>query len=104
MGKGFNNRGKKKKRRGVKKGYKHHWFYKYANWHETKVGKGLWRVTFLATKGRHRKAKYHKNAPPRGSKVVWWVQGVQKAVKIDKNRYKTKFTGIKRLIDFKRPR
>lgn len=101
----FRKRFRRKYKRGVPKGYRHHWDYKDARWHENKVKPGVWKITFMATKGRRgKKAKFHPGAPPIGTRIRWKVTGIQRAIKISRNKYKTKMIGTKRLLKIKRPR
>ena len=96
-------RGTRKYRRGVPRGYRHHWNYTNARWHENKVAPGLWNVTFTSVKRRRgRKARYHKGAPPRGTRILWKINGYQQARKLSDNSYATKFVGRKKLVYIKR--
>lgn len=108
---GRKNRGYRRARRrnrrksGVPKGYRHHWDYNNARWHENKTGPGTWSLTFTATKSRRgRHAKFHPNAPPVGTKVTWYISGKQTAIKVSPNKYVTKMIGKKRLVSIKRRR
>lgn len=86
-----------RKRKGVKKGFKHNWKYK-GHWKEKKVGKGIWRIDFRATKGR--KARSY-GGYAKGSRLKWKINATQYAIKTGKGTYQTRMIGTKRLIQAK---
>lgn len=83
---------------GVPRGYKHRWKYSKGPWNEIKIAPGKWLFTWSSTKGRKIKAKYHRNAPKRGTLIKWRINAVQTAYKKDANHYITKMKGRKTLI------
>lgn len=91
---------RKKRGQGVRKGYRHKWFYR-GKWNETKIGKGLWKIRFIASKGRKRPAGFHPNAPGIGTKIKWGIRAVQTARKVGRNTYMTDMKGTKRLLGIK---
>ena len=82
----------KRKKHGVKTGYKAFWGYRGV-WSERKVGPGKWKFTFTATKGR--KAEGYGSIK-RGSKINWKFRNVKQNVKkTAEGKYQTVLTGYK---------
>lgn len=79
----------------MRKGSRHNWAYR-GRWFERKIAPGKWRFSFMATK----RQKAHPGVK-RGSRFIWKINGVQRAVKTKSGRYQTKFTGTKKLIKAK---
>lgn len=88
---------------GVPRGYSHDWHYD-GRWKEKKLSPGKWKGSFKAIKTRKSPAKYHKNAPGKGSVVKWEIHGTQTATKLNKNKYATDFKFTKKLKDMKHRR
>lgn len=86
--------------RGVKPGYRHLWKYT-GLWNEKKIGKGLWKGSFRATKGKRSKSL---GGFPKGTKVLWKLTGTQTARKTAKGRYQTNFKFRKKLLKINVPR
>lgn len=84
---------KRYKRRGVPKGYEHNWAY-HGRWSERKVGPGLWKGRFRATKRKSAKVM----GPHRGTKIHWKGTFDQYAVKTGKGTYQTDMHFTKRLV------
>jgi hypothetical protein len=95
--------GRRRRKTGVPKGYKHDWNYD-GRWQEKKVRPGVWVGRFKAVKKRRVSAKQHPNSPGKGSVVQWKINGYQTATKISKNKYLTDFVFVKKLKKMKHRR
>lgn len=84
------------KTKGVPIGYPETWKYQ-GRWKEKKVGKGIWKIDFKATKGR--KAAMGNLKP--GTVIKWKINAIQYAKKTAAGRYQTRMIGTKKLIRIK---
>lgn len=92
----------KKKGRGVPIGYKHHWKYPNGKWNETKVGKGgKWKFRFKSSKIRKGSKK---GGPPKGYKILWKINGLQRATKVGPRKYETDMIGQKQALGWYDPK
>lgn len=88
-------------RRGVKIGYYiPGWTYR-GRWRERKLGRGIWRFSFKATKRRYAKSM---GGHPLGRTIRWKINGYQDVVKTGLGRYQTHFYGKKKLVKVGRKR
>ena len=85
--------------KGVPNGYPHHWIYAL-DYYEQKEKRGIWKVQYTGTKTRHQNhtTEYYGTFHP-DTRIEWWHEGTQTAIKLNKNLYNLTYKGTKRLLE-----